>query len=83
MKMLKVLNNYRVVHWHGFTLYIPQDHSYVAADSDGNVYSYREMPTAEDTHFGACWASDTTYSSICVVNLEGTDARTTLVVYPL
>lgn len=84
MKMLEIRNNYRAVDWFGFTLYIQHSHTAVAADSDGEVYSFEDTPIAEDTFFGVCWSTDMpNYDHVCTVDLTGIDCRATLVEYPL
>jgi hypothetical protein len=84
MKLLNLKNKYRVVHWHGFTLYIPHDHCYVAADSRGEVYSYGEKPFLESTMYGDCWlAEKPCHALVAMVDLEGLAPGTTLVEYPL
>lgn len=69
--------NLRIVYWHGLRLYILKHHKFVAADSEGRVYSYAKEPVQST----AGWAALGDNNLVCRVDLEGTYWHTTLEEY--
>jgi hypothetical protein len=73
MKLLKTENPIsKTVNYFGIELNIPANHYYIAADEDGEVYSYGEKPKPFDNYFRPeNFYSEDDYRTIATVDLCG------------
>lgn len=78
---MKVINNDRQknVEYFGADFSIPENHSYIATDSDGNIYSFYAAPNFD----GEYWVAEEGCGFCCIgmAELHRAEARASLKSY--